>query len=218
MTHARFILMADVIASGDHASRPLSTHLKAMVKAVNLHLGKKILSPLTVTLGDEFQGICDSAVAGVGAMLWLEHYLRQKPLRESPSSSPYQLRYVLHEGAVETPLNRERAHGMLGPGLTLARRRLEAHRRGAPRIQIALTNETLSRRLQDLFGVLDTLSQDFKVADYALIEGMMKSTDSESLARRFERHRTSIDRRRRTLKIDACLTLERLLLDLADSP
>ncbi|WP_221029783.1 SatD family protein [Actomonas aquatica] len=212
----QFIFMADVIGSEAHPSRALGTHLKATTTTANRKFAEALRSPLTVTLGDEFQGLCTNLRAGIDLILWFEHQLRQKPLEVAKTAHPYALRYVLHAGQVDTPINPERAHGMLGPGLTHARRTLEAHRRGAPRIQVDLPDAQLASRLQNLFGVLTALTDDFKPADFTFIEALFATTDSEKLSRQFDRHRTSIERRRVTLKIDACLTLERLLRDHAD--
>lgn len=209
----KHILMADVIGSGEHPASNLATHLKATTIAANRQFSASLSSPLTVTLGDEFQGLCCDLSSGVELILWLEHRLRQKPLQAAGSPQPYALRYVLHVGAVETPINPKNAHGMLGSGLTRARQLLEAHRRGAPRIQIALPDTRLATRLQDLFGVLTNLTDDFKPDDFAFIEALFATSDPEILSRQFDRHRTSVERRRATLKIDACLTLERLLRD-----
>src|SRR5690606_29233469 len=160
--------------------------LKAAVDAANRAFASTIRSPLTVTLGDEFQGICAHTAAGVDLILWLEHRLRQQPLRVGKTLQPYALRYVLLVGEVEPPINRENAHGMLGSGLTLARRQLEDHRRGAPRIQLELADPALAARLQDLFAVLTTLTDEFKPADCALVEALFASTDSTALGQQFD--------------------------------
>lgn len=215
MTQLHTILMADVIASRTQEGSGLAGHLRALTEVANEQFAGVLESPMTVTLGDEFQGIVTSPAAGVDLLLWLEHRLRMNPLERETERRAYQLRYVLHQGVVESPLNRNRAHGMLGPGLTTARELLNEDRRGLPRFRMALADEAQSRRLGQLFGVLDALTADWRPKDFDLIEALFGEADSVELGRRFNRHRTSIDRRRETLKIDACLTLERLLRDLA---
>ena len=204
----------DVIGSSAFEGAALSAHLSALVGRANKHFKAELKSPLTVTLGDEFQGICQTLGAGVEVILWLEHALRSDPLRNETGALGYQMRFVLHEGRVESPVNTRNAHGMLGPGLTQARALLSEHRDGAQRIRVALANKTLSAQLEDVFAVLDDLSSDFKAKDFALIEAMFEEVDSSLLGARFGRHRTSIDRRRKTLKVDACERLERVLLSL----
>lgn len=207
--------MGDVISSRDHDGATLGRHLKELVDSVNRQFETRLSSPLTVTLGDEFQGVCADVQAGSEIILRMEHQLRAKPLKVDGSLSAYQLRYVLHRGEIESPINPERAHGMLGPGLTEARERLNDHRRGMPRMRISLNDETVSRRLNDLFAVLDAISEDYNPDDFEFITALMEEKDSSLVGERFNRHRTSVDRRRRTLRIDAYLTLERLILDVA---
>lgn len=209
------ILMGDVVGSREHEGQALADHLLAITDSANKSFGDALESPLTVTLGDEFQGVVKSPEAGVDIILWLEHRLRKEPLKEGDTVRAYQLRYVLHEGAIDTPVNPDRAHGMMGEGLTTARELLTERHRDLPRFRMALADSRRSRRLGDLFSVLATLAEDWKVEDFELIEAMLAENDSEALGKRFNRHRTSIDRRRQTLKIEAYLTLERLLRDIA---
>lgn len=211
----QIILMADVISSRTFDGAALSAHLLEATEAANFEFKRELGSPLTVTLGDEFQGVCASVRVGVDLMLWLERHLRKKPHFEKKKLASYQLRYVLHEGVVESPLNPDRAHGMLGPGLTRARELLDEHRRGAPRFRVVLDDADRSRRLTQLFQVLDAIASDYKADDFAFIEALLDESDNERVGEQFDRHRTSVDRRRRTLKIEAYQLLERLLRDLA---
>ena len=212
------ILMADVISSGEHSGRALSNHLKRLTAAANREFANGILSPLTVTLGDEFQGVLSSPRVGMELVLWIEHRLREKPLVEKQQICPYQLRFALHQGAIDTSLNFERAHAMLGPGLTRARKLLNERLRNTSRLRVELKDEAKSRRLRACFDVLDAIGRDFKPTDYPFIEALLRNHDIKKLERKFQRHRTSIERRRRTYKIDACQTLEALIRDLVTEP
>lgn len=148
MTTPQAILMADVVRSRNIDARPLSRHLKTTTAAANRVSGSGIKSPLTVTLGNEFQGVCRSIADGINIILWREHRLRAKPLMIDGKGKSYGLRYVLYEGVISTPFNRDRAHGMLGPGLTEPRQRLNQKERKQPRIQIELQDTVLSRRFR----------------------------------------------------------------------
>ncbi len=55
--HSYPIFMGDVVNSSDYDGEVLSKGLKELVESTNKKFGKAILSPLTITLGDEFQGI-----------------------------------------------------------------------------------------------------------------------------------------------------------------
>lgn len=218
MNNTATILMADVVKSGTHDAAALGRHLNTTIKAANRSKPNGIMSPLTVTLGDEFQGVCQSVVHGVRTMLWLEHRLRAKPLVVDGQFDAYSLRYVLHQGTISTPINRDRAHGMLGPGLTRARYLLNQKDRSRPRFQIEVNDSTISRRLQIAFNVLDELGRDLKVTDYAFIEALLQESNSEKVAKKFGRHRTSVERRRRNLYIEAIKNTESLIYDLCQIP
>lgn len=217
MNQNQVILMADVIQSGSHDATRLSRHLKSMISAANRVKSNGVISPLTVTLGDEFQGVCKSVEAGIKTILWLEHRLRTKPLSIDDSLNPYGLRYVLHEGIISTPLNSERAHGMLGPGLTKARQLLNHKERGQSRFQISIAEAKLSRQLQRAFRVMDELTQNYKAEDYVFIEMLLHEPDSERIGKKIGRHRTSIGRRRRSLQIGILQNIESLIIDLSET-
>ena len=215
MTKSRHvILMADVITSGEHDGRTLSRHLKRIIAMANRTHARQLRSPLTVTLGDEFQGVTRSVAGATEIILWLEHRLRSKPLKENGELTPYRLRYVVHEGGIESALNPERAHGMLGPGLTRARALLNRKTRDQPRVKIEIDDHRLARRLHLGFAVWDELGAEFKAEDYAFIELALTEPDAARIGRKVGRHRTSVERRRRNLKLNAFQATESLIRDL----
>ena len=82
--------------------------------AKNQKLEHDIISPYTVTLGDEFQGIATSLHAVIEAIFYMEETILRKRLE-------FKVRYVAVHGEIDTPINRLKAHTMMGPGLTKAR-------------------------------------------------------------------------------------------------
>ena len=108
------ILMADVIRSRNQDGERLMQDLEKLVEEVAKINPARFLSPMTITLGDEFQAVVRSAVDAVEIMFSLEEQRIMLQL-------PLKLRYVLHRGVIETPINAKSAHGMLGKGLTQAR-------------------------------------------------------------------------------------------------
>ena len=55
-----FILMADVVKSRDQEPVAMMQAFHSLVRDLNTSFGCRLLSPLTITLGDEFQGVPDS--------------------------------------------------------------------------------------------------------------------------------------------------------------
>ncbi|MEO1255822.1 MAG: SatD family protein, partial [Bacteroidota bacterium] len=140
----RHILMADVIHSGEEPSNELMENFKSVVEKINSDFRSQLLSPFTITLGDEFQGIVSCVSSGVKVLIAFEEAILAK-------DRPFQLRYVFHEGEVDTAINPDRAHEMLGPGLTYARRALNDLKGAASRFNISLVDKEQSMRLNQLF-------------------------------------------------------------------
>ncbi|MGH6952113.1 MAG: SatD family protein [Vitreimonas sp.] len=112
----RAVLMGDLVGSEKAASAKAVHRVfnRAIARANKRHAAQ-ILSPLTITLGDEFQGLISSFVGA-----WtLAAELRLGLLHEGVSC-----RFVVGAATIETPLNRARAWNMMGPGLADARAKL----------------------------------------------------------------------------------------------
>jgi len=75
----RHILMGDVIGSSKHDSRKLRKVFMELVSSCNKNLKHDIISPYTVTLGDEFQGIATSLHAVMKARKILTDKSRGEP-------------------------------------------------------------------------------------------------------------------------------------------
>lgn len=145
------ILMADIISSSSKPGASLMERFKAMAKAVNARRAAEILSPVSITLGDEFQAICRDLHAAIQVILEFEEQILRTNAR-------FRMRYVLHEGRIDTPINPQTSYEMLGPGLTRAREILNTKRRGKPKTQFDLDDPVRSKILTNLFRVLDDIS------------------------------------------------------------
>ena len=121
-----YILMGDIIASRKYKGLQLTQIFESLVSSCNSDLASGILSPYTITLGDEFQGVAKSLKSGIQSIFYFEETILRLGI-------DFKLRYVLHYGSIETQINREIAYGMRGPGLTKAREILELNRRNRPR-------------------------------------------------------------------------------------
>jgi hypothetical protein len=169
-----------------------------------------ILSPYTVTLGDEFQGVAKSLAAALKSILHMEDTVLERSLG-------FRIRYVLHQGIIETRLNRRVAHGMLGPGLTRARALLEDKRRGQARFRFDLPDKWLERQLARLFQVIDALSERWRVSDSPLIRDMLANPSNTEVGARHGMNRSQVWKRRRTLLVEECRAVRGIALDLAGS-
>src|ERR1700731_4801117 len=105
------ILMGDVIGSRKKDQLMLINSFKETINAVNKEKKNDFLSPMTITLGDEFQSVIKNLSAALDIIFSIEEEI-------AASGKNFKLRYILEEGEIETPINSKIAYGMLGSGLT----------------------------------------------------------------------------------------------------
>ncbi|QGZ96508.1 SatD family protein [Terricaulis silvestris] len=110
------VLMGDIVGSEAAPSvRRMHQVFNSAVAGANRKHAAAIVSPLTITLGDEFQGLVRTLSAALEVALALRLKLLQGGVR---------CRFVIGAVKVETPVNTTRAWNMMGPGLADARARL----------------------------------------------------------------------------------------------
>lgn len=199
-----YIVMADVVRSMSYDGNELMGEFKRIVEECNDAHKDILLSPFTITLGDEFQGVAASLSAAVDAILFLE----DRTLTVQPAFS---LRYVLVYGAIDTPINPIIAHGMVGPGLASAREMLTNKRRGRPRFQVDVGADSCSEELRTVFRLLELLSRHWKEKDYILIRELLWNSDDKAIALRFGKTASQIWKRRKTLQIEEYVIAKKLL-------
>jgi hypothetical protein len=187
--------MGDVVNSSDYDGEMLSKGLKELVESTNKKYGKAILSPLTITLGDEFQGILSSVSSGIDLLFYLEEAL----LKTEPD---FKLHYVLLLGEIETEINPEIAYEMMGKGLTEARKMLSSKKRNRKRFRFKLQNKEQTEQLSKIFEVLDTIILNWKKEDYPLILDMINNDNNSEVGELHDKNRDQIWKRRKTLMIN----------------
>lgn len=144
-THA--VVMGDLVESETAASVPvLHAAFNAAVDAVNRRGAATLASPLTITLGDEFQGLARSLSQGLTVVRDLRRTLRAENVA---------CRFVLGLVELKTPLNAEKAWNMMGPGLARARERL-ADKRDANAFRFSLPADAVTETLLDAIGAAIT--------------------------------------------------------------
>jgi hypothetical protein len=193
--HSYPIFMGDVVNSSDYDGEVLSKGLKELVESTNKKFGKAILSPLTITLGDEFQGILSSVSSGIDLLFHLEEEL----LRTEPD---FKLHYVLLLGEIETEINPDIAYEMMGKGLTEARKMLSSKKRSRKRFRFKLQNKEQTEQLSRIFEVLDTIILNWKKEDYPLILDMINNDNNSEVGELHDKNRDQIWKRRKTLMIN----------------
>lgn len=197
------IVMADIVKSRSYNGEVLIDSFSRLVHRCNEMYENEILSPYTITLGDEFQGVVRSLKAAIETIFFLEEALLVEDLS-------FQLRYVVVFDKIETPINREIAHGMTGPGLALAREMLTKKQRGKSRFQFKLSYGH-DFELNMLFRLVESLVSCWNKKDYVLIKEMLCNDDDQSVAEKFTKNRSQVWKRRKSLRIEEYNILKKLI-------
>lgn len=203
------ILMADIIGSSNQPPKDLMRAFKTLVAGANKRFGAALKSPLTITLGDEFQGVVADINTGVAIMLFMEEELIRK-------QADFKLRFVLLEGQIDTALNRKIAYAMLGPGLTEARKKLTELKESHHRFYIALIDAPTTVLLNNAFLLLQLLVGQWKPEkDYELAYHFIRYGDYKKVAALLNKNRSLMWKRERTLNIESYGAIKNIILTAA---
>ena len=196
------LLMADIIGSSTADQEQLMIKFKELVSTINKENKHRLVSPLTITLGDEFQAVIGNIADAVDIVMNLEETLISR-------NSTFRLRYVIVEGLIETPINEEIAYGMMGDGLTRARKYLENIKKEDSRFFIWLKNQEQKNALNNLFFALQDLTSDWNIKrDHQLIMAFLAYRDYKRVAMELKKERSLMWKREKTLKINAYFALK----------
>lgn len=202
------ILMGDIIDSSQHSNPPkLRNDFMGVVAYCNNALKQEIVSPLTVTLGDEFHGVAASLESALRAVFCMEETILRKKLT-------FKIRYVAVYGVIDTPINPLKAHTMMGPGLTKAREILTDKARGKPRFRFDLPDIYCMHQLNRLFLVCDGLTNRWAPRDGRLIYDMLTNSHNKEVGALHGKNRSQIWKRRKNLLIEEYQALKEAIIEL----
>ena len=191
-----FILMGDIIASGEKDQKQLMSEFKLLIKEVNNNNKNGILSPLTITLGDEFQGVIKDLSTSINIILEIEESIFKNKFN-------FKLRYILNEGYIDTPINNEIAYEMLGSGLTEARYQLNELKNQKERFIIFLDNKLQNNILINAFKIYDNIVGKWSIEkDYEIASNFIKFNDYKIVSDVMKKNRSQLWKREKTLNID----------------
>jgi hypothetical protein len=166
------VLIGDVLGSKQLPERAhFQRRLKAVLHGLNSRR-KTIVSPYTLTLGDEFQAVYRDAP---GAFVDIFSLLAQ--------IAPVQARFSLAVGDILTPINSHQSIGMDGPAFHHARARLEKLK-GQGRLLGLYDNGDARWRLPaSLLAVLSGLIEGWRPKRLQLFAGVLSGASVPELAR-----------------------------------
>ncbi|MEP0712561.1 SatD family protein [Algoriphagus sp.] len=186
-----WIVMGDVVKSSDADQIALQKNFAELIRMVNESFHEIIASPLTITLGDEFQGIVKSAEDVATILMALEEYKWGLEI-------PILLRYSATLGEIETKINPVIAYGMLGSGLSEAREALALMKSDDDRF-ILNGNFPKKRQMALSLNLLLEMQEQWKWKDREIIKGYFKYKDYKIVAEVLEKDVSLMWRRFKSL-------------------
>lgn len=202
-----YIVMGDIIKSGNYPTNQIYGSFQKIVSECNETLQAGILSPYTITLGDEFQGVAASLHKAVESIFFLEEARLYNQI-------DFKIRYVVHYGKIETPINIRIAHGMMGKGLTEARKMLTKKWRNKSRFLFELPDQKLCRQLNRLFSTLDSIIEEWRAKDFLLVIDMLAMESNKEVGIKHGKNRSQIWKRRKTLFVREYKTLKTVIYEM----
>lgn len=193
----QLILMADIIDSSTKNSLVLMRDFKSIVTSTNIKFAKAIKSPLTITLGDEFQGV----IADLKTSLEIIIYIEEEIIHNNFN---FKIRFVLQEGIIDTLINSKIAFEMLGSGLTEARERLFLLKKTSKRFYICVEDKNVSEILNSSFLIFQILTSQWRPEkDYEIVNKFIEYGDYKKVSELLNKNRSLIWKREKSLNIES---------------
>ncbi len=148
MAQQYFVIIGDMVQSREIRERQkVQEAFQRALAQVQQEYKQGIVSPLTLTIGDEFQTVLDQSDRFFAMIHCLEEYLPD-----------IRFRYGLGVGEISTALNRKAAIGMDGPAFHFARQALEQARQMKRRFVFVCASPKIQARIDLFFNWIDTIT------------------------------------------------------------
>ena len=170
------VLMSDLVRSERNpATEHLYTSFNAAIERQNRLCAEALSSPLTITLGDEFQGLVTSFAAAA--------YIARE-IRFDLMDGAVDCRFALGLATLKTPLNTERAWNMMGPGLASTRARLN-EKRGNNFYRFSIPDHPVIETMLEASGAsLTAIERSWTATQRADIRALLKGNSPTEIAKR----------------------------------
>lgn len=205
MAARHYIIMADIISSRYiKKGEDFMGQFKNLTTQANENFQRQIVSPLTITLGDEFQGIVDSAKT----LFQLVFFLEEQRIK---AGYTFQLRYSLVYGEIETEINTKIAYEMYGSGLTKAREALKTAKETGNHYFIDLQGTT-DDQLRLCTKLYQSIKSEWKLSEFEIVAAFLKHKDYKDLKRiGLYKTRSGAWKKGKSLRIEEYNTIKELI-------
>lgn len=151
MNRNYFVMIGDMIQSRRlDDRREIQEAFRQALNSAQREYGRGIVSPLTLTIGDEFQAVLGDASNLFAIVNRLEESL-----------PTIRFRYGLGVGEISTALNRKAAIGMDGPAFHFARQALEQARQTERRFAFVCASPRVQARIDLLLHWIDVITANW---------------------------------------------------------
>jgi len=202
----KYIFMADIIESRKKNDLVIMWQLKELVHDINKTFFKVIDSPITITLGDEFQGILESFESLIKIIFFIEEECIKK-------GYIFKLRYVISEGDLDN-INYYSSYGMISPKLISTREMLNASKKNSSRFKFNLENidSLKEKKLNLLFSCYQAKIDSFPIKDHMIIQQYLNSnTRYSEIASTLNMYDSTVWKKMKRLDIDTYINLKTLI-------
>ena len=171
----KLILIGDIVSSKKISERSsVQRKLKLAFNTINKK-SENILSPYTLTLGDEFQAVYKSSENIFHDIIFLLTKLH-----------PVKIRFSLGIGEITTSINRKQALGMDGPGFYAARDGMEELKKSDYKINITSGKvNDLSLHKKSLF-LLSHIMEGWRKSRYELLTYLYEGFDVNKISKKIK--------------------------------
>jgi hypothetical protein len=197
--------MGDVVSSETYNQKKLQNKFADIIALLNNKHKKKILSPLTITLGDEFQGIVKDLNSGTEIILDAQRTCIHEGI-------DFKIRFVLNSGIIETPINREVAYGMLGRGLSDTREKIETLKKQQVRFMISTGDSKTDAAFSNAFVLYQSIIDQWNSStDLLLTSQFIRYKDYKIVAKKLNHTASMTWKREKSLLIKEFFAIEKLI-------
>ena len=192
------VVMGDLVSSERPATiAQVHRDFNDAVDRVN-RAAPDLASPLTITLGDEFQGLATSLAAAIAIV---------RELRFDLMEHRVDCRFVVGVADIQTPINPDRAWNMMGPGLGRARAIL-GRKRDTSLYLFSLPDHPIhERNLTALGAGLTAIERRWTLRQREDIVASLRNASAEEIAQRRNVAAHSVYKVRSAGQFDAYATL-----------
>lgn len=209
-----FALIGDIIDSKKISNRyQVQKTLESCLSELNTEFQDVLVSKLSITLGDEFQGL-----------LTLDAPLFQIIDRINLAMQPYQVRFGLGLGKILTDINPEQSIGADGPAYWHARKAINyIHQKndyGNTQIAVYFEDDSKVNVINTLIASSEAIKSDWRASQEVILQELLKlgiydeHFDQQILAKQLELTTSALSKRLKSSNIKVYLRTRNCALTL----